>query len=162
MKITTTIKKESTKEVSHLFIDKRVKNRFYISSIIYILFSIISLINKIIILVPIFIILILIAAFILYLNKKAREEVMDKVFDKLYPNGEYTLTLKLKKDEISFKNSHFSDELNIKYEEIKEIKETTNYILLFLNNKTHFILTKEDFDFNKLKEKINKKIGKVK
>ena len=162
MKITTTIKKESTKEISHLFIDKRNKNRFYISSLIYILFLLISIINKIIILVPVFIVLILISAFVLYLNKKAREEVMDKVFDKLYPNGEYTLTLKLKKDEISFKNSHFSDEINVNYEDIKEIKETTNYILLFLNNKTHFILPKEDFDFNKFIEKLNKKIGKVK
>lgn len=162
MKITTTIKKESTKEISHLFIDKRNKNRFYISSLIYILFLLISIINKIIILVPVFIVLILISAFILFLNKKAREEVMDKVFDKLYPNGDYTLTLKLKKDEISFKNSHFSDEINVNYEDIKEIKETTNYILLFLNNKTHFILAKKDFDFNKFIEKLNKKIGKVK
>ena len=30
---------------------------------------------------------------------------------------------------------------------IKEIKQTNNYILLFLNDNTHFVLTKEDFDY---------------
>lgn len=162
MKITTTIKKESTKEISFLFIEPKVKNRFYISIAIYLIILVANILKGYFLFAIISLLLIPIAILILYLYKKAREEVMDKVFDKLYPNGEYTLTIKLTKDEINFKNSHFNDDINIKYENIKEIKQTNNYILLFLNDNTHFVLTKEDFDYIKFIEKINKKTSKVK
>lgn len=158
MKIKSTIKIDSVKETTSVLLDQKIKLRYMIQMVLFVLLLIFSLIikNNTCFFLSIIASISNILSYLFLL--KAKEDVATKIFKKIYPKNEYILDVHFKKDKIDFINNHFTKKIIIEYNEIKKIKETKNYIIMILTNKSHFLFSKNDVDINDIK----KRIGKVK
>lgn len=158
MKITTKIYEESIKETIYKLIENKIKIRTLLIIFFFVIFLIINIItsNNISTVLIIIVIILQILSFIFLV--KAKEDVALKAFNKTYPDGEYTLTMEVKKNEIAFTNDHFTNVISVKFDDLAQIKHSSNYYILILKNKTYFLINKKDINI----EKFKKRIGKVK
>lgn len=158
MKIHSTIKIDSVKETILPLLEKKYIIETLIMISIFIFFLIKSIIDKSIFGIVISIISIILEIILFFMLLKAKAKIGTKSFLITYPTMEYIIIVKLNKNEMAFANEYFPKEIKIKYKDIKKVKETKNYILIFLPDGKYFLINKKDLDINEIK----KRIGKVK
>lgn len=156
MKINSTIKIDSVNETTLPLLEKKyIVETIVMISIFTCLLLYTLVINSVIwsIICIVFIILEIILFFMLL---KAKRKIATKSFLKTYPMKEYIIIVKLNKNNISFGNEYFPKEIKVNYKDIKKIKETKNYILIFLPDEKYFLINKKDLDINEIKNRIGK------
>ena len=156
MKINSTIKIDSVNETTLPLLEKKyIIETIVMISIFTCLLLYTLVINSVIwsIICIVFIILEIILFFMLL---KAKRKIVTKSFLKTYPMKEYIIIVKLNKNNISFGNEYFPKEIKVNYKDIKKIKETKNYILIFLPDEKYFLINKKDLDINEIKNRIGK------
>ena len=156
MKIHSTIKIDSVKETILPLLEKKYIIETLIMISIFIFFLIKSIIDKSIFGIVISIIIIILEIILFFMLLKAKAKIGTKSFLKTYPMMEYIIIVKLNKNEIAFANEYFPKEIKVKYKDIKKVKETKNYILIFLPDGQYFLINKKDLDINEIKNRIGK------
>lgn len=156
MKIHSIIRIDSVKETILPLLEKKYIIEPIIIISIFLFFLIKSIIDKSVFGIITSIIIIILEIILFFMLLKAKNKVGTKAFLKTYPTMEYTIIIKLNKNEISFANEYFPKEIKVKYKDIKKIKTTENYILIFLPSGEYFLINKKDLDVNEIKNRIGK------
>ena len=156
MKIYSTIKLDSVKETILPLLEKKYIIETCIMILIFTLLLIKTSLDKSILGIIICIVFIILEIILFFMLLKAKREIGTKSFLKTYPTTEYTIIVKITKKEISFANEYFPKEIKVKYTDIKKIKQTKNYILIFLPDGQYFLINKKDIDINEIKNRIGK------
>lgn len=156
MKINSTIKIDSVNETTLPLLEKKYIIETIVMITIFISLFIYTLINNYIFWTCICVVFIILEIVLFFMLLKAKRKLATKSFLKTYPMMEYIIIVKLNKNEIAFANEYFPKEIKVKYKDIKKVKETKNYILIFLPDGQYFLINKKDLDINEIKNRIGK------
>lgn len=157
MKITTTIEKSALKEINKYIMPTIVKRNNKQHFIIALLIIIVSFFNKLHVLTIIGI-MALIIDYILY--KKQLKTLLQKnitFFEKLYPEGNYTITIEFKDNKLVYINHKYRRNYSIEYKDINKIYKSKNHYIITTNSDTYIAMNKNDVTYKNLKKNIKKR-----